>query len=133
MHELGNILIITEKEYEKYKQRARAVYNQRESHTLNMKLRFPYFIPTLEDIKKHKDISISDIFPYYVYLTVTDEDDNYVFEPDNMELNASRSLMYSIFKPRIFVVNSNEEERIMVEKLGKKEKNLPENSTSNGE
>ena len=75
MHEINNFIILTQQEYDKYEEKARTIIKQRDDRkTLNMQLRFPYYIPEVEDVKKHLDLPIKDVLPYYLYLTMLDDD-----------------------------------------------------------
>ena len=127
MYEIGNILIVTQKEYDEYEKKAKQIQDQRESHELNMKLRFPYYIPTAEEVESHKNVSVADLFPYFVYLTTTDDNGKYLVEPDNEELNNTRIVLNKEYRSRIFVMDNEEEAKRLVEIL-KKDKEKPQNT-----
>lgn len=121
MYEINDIIILTLKEYEEYERKARIICSQRENReSINMRLRFPYYIPTPEDVEKHKKIPLSDIIPYYIYLMVKDENDVFLVEPDDELLNETRDYMRMIYEPRIFIVNSTSEEKALIKKIKRK-------------
>lgn len=117
MKEIGNILIITRQEYEDYEKKARIIQAQKDSRTLNMRLRFPYYIPYVEDVAAHQYIPLSQIVPYYIYLTTLDENGEYLVEPDNEELNETRKYMSELYESRIYVVEDKEEEKQFADKI----------------
>ena len=117
MHEINNFIILTQQEYDKYEEKARTIIKQRDDRkTLNMQLRFPYYIPEVEDVEKHLDLPIKDVLPYYIYLTMLDDDGKYMVEPDDEILNETRDYMKQIYEPRICIVENEKEERKLVEK-----------------
>ena len=93
MHEIGDYIIITRKEYEEYEERARIIKKQKSSKVLNMRLRFPYYIPEPEEVLEHMNIPLKQILPYYIYITTMDDNGDYLIEPDNKTLNETRETL----------------------------------------
>ena len=82
-----------------------------------MRLRFPYYIPTLEDIERHRDMPIVDILPYYIYLMARDQSGSYLVEPDDEILAETREYLKRIYEHRIIVVDSANEEKKLIKRI----------------
>jgi len=120
MYEIDDKIIITQKEYDEYLEKAKVIYRQRmNTQTINMRIRFPYYIPTCEDVEKHADIPIKDILPYYIYITAMDEKGDYLVESDDDILNETREYMKKLYDPRIIVVNNTSEEKKLIKRIKK--------------
>lgn len=122
MHEVGNVIILTQKEYDEYVYKAKVICSQRENReTINMRLRFPYYIPTPDEVEKHKDLPMSVLLPYYIYLTVKDDKNRYIVEPDDEILNETREYMRLLYESRIYVVDNTSEEKKLIKMIKQRE------------
>ena len=117
MEQVGKILLITKKEYEEYEKKAKIVNSQRDSQKLNMSLRMPYYIPTINDFESNPDISITDLLPYYVYLMTKTEDGKYLIEPDNPVLQETREYLIKEISPRILIVENKNALNNLLDKI----------------
>lgn len=121
MKEIGNAVVITKSEYRALEEKARLIVRQRsDTQSLNMRLRFPYFIPDEFDIENHRELPISEVLPYYIYLMVQDENGNYLVEPDDKTLNNTRDYMRRVYEDRIIVVENAIEEQELIDKYSGK-------------
>lgn len=118
MYEIDDKIIITKSEYEEYLKKAHVIYSQRwNTESINMRLRFPYYIPTIEDIERHRDMPIADILPYYIYLMARDQSGNYLVEPDDEILAETREYLKRIYEHRIIVVDSANAEKKLIKRI----------------
>ena len=117
MHEIGDYIIITRKEYEEYEERARIIQKQKSSKVLNMRLRFPYYIPEPEEVLEHMNIPLKQILPYYIYLTTMDDNGDYLIEPDNKTLNETRETLMENYQAFIYIVEDEDEMYALIKKL----------------
>lgn len=117
MHEIGDYIIITRKEYEEYEERARIIKKQKSSKVLNMRLRFPYYIPEPEEVLEHMNIPLKQILPYYIYLTTMDDNGDYLIEPDNKTLNETRETLMENYQAFIYIVEDEDEMYALIKKL----------------
>lgn len=123
MQEINNIVILTEAEHQELEEKARKIIEERNNtKTLNMRLRFPYYAVCPEDVEQHKDIPLSDILPYYIYLTIMDDKGEYLVEPDDKLFNETREYMDEIYGSRIVVVETAEEEEDLVNRIREQSK-----------
>ncbi len=121
MNEIGNTVIITKSEYRTLEEKARMIIDQRNNtQSLNMRLRFPYFIPDEYDIESHRDLPISELLPYYIYIMVKDEAGNYLVEPHDDTLNSTREYMKRVYENRIIIVENAIEEQELIDKYSGK-------------
>ena len=117
MFEVGDYIIITRKEYEEYEERARIIQKQKSSKVLNMRLRFPYYIPEPEEVLEHMNIPLKQILPYYIYLTTMDDNGDYLIEPDNKTLNETRETLMENYQAFIYIVEDEDEMYALIKKL----------------
>lgn len=121
MNEIGKAIIITKNEYKLLEDKAKLVVKQRyNTKSLNMRLRFPYYIPEESDVENHRELPISEILPYYTYLMTMDDNGNYIVEPDDETLNKTREYMRRVYEERIIIVeNAIAEQELIDNILGK--------------
>lgn len=117
MQEVGDYIIITRREYEEYEEKARIIQRQKQSKELNMRLRFPYYIPEPEEVLSHMDIPLKKILPYYIYLTTMDDNGDYLIEPDNKTLNETRETLMENYQAFIYIVEDEDEMYALIKKL----------------
>ena len=105
MEQHGRYVIITKKEREELRTKAREVYNYRNSGGINLKKRLPYYIPTYRDFTM-SGVPLVETLPYYFFITEKNENGEYMFESNNEKLNKDRKRLEEHFSPFIIVVDS---------------------------
>lgn len=127
MYEIGKIIILTQQEYDEIEEKARRVIDERNNtKKLNMRLRFPYYAVSPEDVETHQDLPMSDVLPYYVYLTCQDENGEYLVEPGDELFEETRDYMKEIYDSRILVAENEEEEQRLIDRI---EQGIKDNNT----
>lgn len=108
MEQHGRYVIITKKEKEDLRAKAREVYNYRNSGEINLKKRLPYYIPTYRDFTM-SGVPLLETLPYYFFITEKNEDGEYMFEGKNEKLNRDRKRLEDHFTPFIVVIDSKKD------------------------
>ncbi len=120
MKQHGRYVIITKRERDELRLRAREVYNYRNSGGINLKKRLPYYIPTYRDFTM-SGVSLIEMLPYYYFITEKNENGEYMFENGNEKLNKDRKRLEEHFSPYIIVVDNKDNYEEAMEYIKKKE------------
>ena len=120
MEQHGRYVIITKKEKDELRLKAREVYNYRNSGSINLKKRLPYYIPTYRDFTM-SGVPLVETLPYYFFITEKNENGEYMFENGNEKLNKDRKRLEEHFSPYIIVVDNKDNYEEAMECIKKKE------------
>ena len=116
MKQYDKYVIMTRKEREVLRNKAREVYSYKNAEKINLKKRLPFYIPTFNDFTK-SGIPLIEMIPYYIFITEKLEDGRYMYEGNNKEFNQMRKELEERYNPRIVVVESEKEIEAAEEKI----------------
>ena len=107
MIEILDKVILTKKEMSILEKKADEIHDYRNSKVMDIRMRLPYYKPTVGDFMSH-DLPLAEILPYYVYLMRKDDNNEYRFAPHDKYMNLARAQLFNIYDNRILIVKNKE-------------------------